>query len=123
MAAVSHYYTYILYHLPQIKHLDGFFIGHETMKELAMVGTHCYLLDFFLFKLSILQGVLCLQTTVKKKKMYYNMRVKTLQRNMNSLLKQVWEERETLKKSPLERKKKLTNLLKTVSSTYVVHCI
>ncbi|XP_046860865.1 leucine-rich repeat-containing protein 9-like [Xenia sp. Carnegie-2017] len=89
VAAVSHYYTYILYHLPQIKHLDGYFIGHETMKELAM-------------------------TTVKKKKMYYNMRVKTLQRNMNSLLKQVWEERETLKKSPLERKKKLTNLLKTL---------
>ena len=54
------------------------------------------------------------QTTVNKKKMYYNMRVKTLERNMSNMLKQVEDEKTRLKESPSERIRNLTNILKTV---------
>ena len=42
------------------------------------------------------------------------MRVKTLDRNMSNLLKQVEVEKTRLKKSPSERIRNLTNILKTV---------
>ena len=47
--------------------------------------------------------------------MYYNMRVKTLERNMNNLLKQLEEEKTRLEETPSLRIRTLTNILKTVS--------
>lgn len=58
---LSNYQTQLLYHLPQITVLDGNLIPPET-KQLA-------------------------EATYLKKTMYYNMRIKTLQRNLSLVLK------------------------------------
>ena len=58
---LSNYQTQLLYHLPQITELDGNVIPTET-KQLA-------------------------EATYLKKTMYYNMRIKTLQRNLSLVLK------------------------------------
>ena len=56
--------------------------------------------------------------TVKKKKMYYNMRVKTLERNMSNLMKQVEEEKQLLLDAPSQRIRDLTRACNVVSKPY-----
>ena len=58
------------------------------------------------------------QTTVVKKKMYYNMRVKTLQRNKADLLFRLETEKAVLQADPKGRMHKLYSTIKDVS----IHC-
>ena len=55
------------------------------------------------------------QTTVEKKKMYYNMRVKTLQRNKADLLFRLETEKAVLQADPQNRMHKLFSAVKDVS--------
>ena len=55
------------------------------------------------------------QTTVVKKKMYYNMRVKTLQRNKADLLFRLETEKAVLQADPKNRMHKLFSAIKDVS--------
>ena len=55
------------------------------------------------------------QTTVVKKKMYYNMRVKTLQRNKADLLFRLETEKTVLQADPKNRMHKLFSAVKDVS--------
>lgn len=54
------------------------------------------------------------QTTVVKKKMYYNMRVKTLQRNKADLLFRLETEKDVLQADPKNRMHKLYSAVKDV---------
>ena len=54
------------------------------------------------------------QTTVVKKKMYYNMRVKTLQRNKADLLFRLETEKEVLQAGHKKRMHKLFSAVKDV---------
>ena len=56
-----------------------------------------------------------IQSTVTKKKMYYNMRVKTLHRNKADLLSRLEDEKQALQALPEERIKKLWFNIKEVS--------
>ena len=57
----------------------------------------------------------CLQATVMKKKMYYNMRVKTMKRNMADILRQLNKEKRSLTRGTKERLKALSYAIKEVS--------
>ena len=57
---------------------------------------------------------LFLQTTVVRKKMYYNMRVKTLRRNMSALLNRLADNKEQLMKGASDRYKALAFTIKEV---------
>ena len=57
---------------------------------------------------------LLFQTTVIKKKMYYNMRVKTLQRNKADLLFRLETEKAVLQADPKNRIHKLFSAVKDV---------
>ena len=67
-----------------------------------------------------IQFFLYLQTTVVKKKMYYNMRVKTLQRNKADLLFRLETEKAVLQAEPKNRIHKLYSAVKDVSTGLVV---
>ena len=67
-----------------------------------------------------IQVFLYLQTTVVKKKMYYNMRVKTLQRNKADLLFRLETEKAVLQAEPKNRIHKLYSAVKDVSTGLVV---
>jgi Leucine-rich repeat (LRR) protein len=62
---LCNYQTYVLYHLGQLTTLDSMYISRES-KQLA-------------------------EATYMKKKMYYNMRIKTLKRNTNNVIRLVLE--------------------------------
>ena len=55
------------------------------------------------------------QATVMKKRMYYNMRVKTVHRNMSDILSKMDVYKSKLEEFPYERIKGLYNVLKEVS--------
>ena len=67
-----------------------------------------------------IQFFLYLQTTVVKKKMYYNMRVKTLQRNKADLLFRLETEKAVLQAEPKNRIHKLYSAVKDVSTGLAV---
>ena len=56
-----------------------------------------------------------MQTTVLKKKMYYNMRVKTLERNKVDLVSKQLKEKENLQSVANERLRRLFFCVKQVS--------
>ena len=62
---LCNYQTYVLYHLNQLSSLDTMLISNES-KQLA-------------------------EATYMKKKMYYNMRIKTLKRNTNNVIRKAQE--------------------------------
>ena len=62
---LCNYQTYVLYHLSQLSSLDTMLISNES-KQLA-------------------------EATYMKKKMYYNMRIKTLKRNTNNVIRKAQE--------------------------------
>lgn len=65
--------------------------------------------------MSVLQFfIIFSQTTVVKKKMYYNMRVKTLQRNKADLLFRLETEKAVLQADPKNRMHKLFSAVKDV---------
>ncbi|XP_078672195.1 leucine-rich repeat-containing protein 9-like isoform X1 [Branchiostoma floridae x Branchiostoma belcheri] len=86
---LCNYSTHILYHLPNITRLDAFDVSSKALKDLA-------------------------ETTVVKKKMYYNMRVKTIQRNMMDMLNRLQQQKNGLLQFPHERMRALQFCIKSV---------
>uniref|UniRef100_A0A452UDP6 Leucine-rich repeat-containing protein 9 n=1 Tax=Ursus maritimus TaxID=29073 RepID=A0A452UDP6_URSMA len=75
---LCNYSTHVLYHLPSLQRLDTFDVSAKQIKELA-------------------------DTTAMKKIMYYNMRVKTVQRHLNEDLEKLNDRKCKLQKLPEER--------------------
>ncbi|XP_041514376.1 leucine-rich repeat-containing protein 9 isoform X1 [Microtus oregoni] len=75
---LCNYSTHVLYHLPSLQRLDTFDVSAKQIKELA-------------------------DTTAMKKIMYYNMRIKTVQRHLNEELEKLNDKKCKLQKLPEER--------------------
>jgi len=69
VCSLCNYQTYVLFHMAQLKQLDSMMISDE-LRALA-------------------------EATYMKKKMYYNMRIKTLKRNTSNVLRKAMEARQT----------------------------
>ena len=80
--------THILYHMPSLTHLDSQVVTTESVREVESI--------------------------VLKKKMYYNMRVKTVRRNMAELLKQLDIETKKAQNIPVNKLLTLTRTLRSV---------
>ncbi|XP_070369811.1 leucine-rich repeat-containing protein 9 isoform X3 [Equus asinus] len=75
---LCNYSTHVLYHLPCLQRLDTLDVSAKQIKELA-------------------------DTTAMKKIMYYNMRIKTVQRHLNEDLEKLKDRKCKLQKLPEER--------------------
>ncbi|KAK1339260.1 hypothetical protein QTO34_019939 [Cnephaeus nilssonii] len=75
---LCNYSTHVLYHLPCLQRLDTYDVSAKPIKELA-------------------------DTTAMKKIMYYNMRIKTVQRHLNEDLEKLTDRKCKLQKLPEER--------------------
>ncbi|KAL5249578.1 hypothetical protein ACHWQZ_G018449 [Mnemiopsis leidyi] len=78
VCSLCNYSTHLLYHLPFLNHLDTIDISNGHLQKLA-------------------------EATVQKKKMYYTMRVKMLQRNRAEMEQRLSEERNKLVSLPYQR--------------------
>ncbi|XP_077320515.1 leucine-rich repeat-containing protein 9 isoform X1 [Lithobates pipiens] len=83
------YATHVLYHVPQLQRLDTYNVSQKTIKDLA-------------------------ESTVMKKIMYYNMRVKTIKRHLREELEMLKEQKCTLEQLPRERMKLLLFQVKSL---------
>ncbi|XP_042116704.1 leucine-rich repeat-containing protein 9 isoform X2 [Peromyscus maniculatus bairdii] len=86
---LCNYSTHVLYHLPSLQRLDTFDVSAKQIKELA-------------------------DTTAMKKIMYYNMRIKTVQRHLNEELEKLNDKKCKLQKLPEERIKLFNFAKKTL---------
>uniref|UniRef100_A0A8C6QC30 Leucine rich repeat containing 9 n=1 Tax=Nannospalax galili TaxID=1026970 RepID=A0A8C6QC30_NANGA len=75
---LCNYSTHVLYHLPSLRRLDTLDVSAKQIKELA-------------------------DTTVMKKIMYYNMRIKTVQRHLSEELEKLSDRKCKLQKLPEDR--------------------
>lgn len=83
------YATHVLYHLPRLQRLDTYNVSHKQIKDFA-------------------------ESTVMKKMMYYNMRVKTVHRQLREELEQLEDLKMKLKQTPRDRIKQLIFHVKSV---------
>ncbi|XP_072284222.1 leucine-rich repeat-containing protein 9 isoform X2 [Pyxicephalus adspersus] len=72
------YATHVLYHIPQLQRLDTYNVSQKTIKDLA-------------------------ESTVMKKIMYYNMKVKTIKRHLREELERLKEQKCKLEQLPRNR--------------------
>ncbi|KAM5273608.1 leucine-rich repeat-containing protein 9 [Ctenodactylus gundi] len=86
---LCNYSTHVLYHLPSLQRLDTFDVSAKPVKELA-------------------------DTTATKKIMYYNMRIKTIQRHLHDELEKLNDRKCKLQKLPEERIKLLSFVKKNL---------
>ncbi|XP_072171420.1 leucine-rich repeat-containing protein 9-like [Diadema setosum] len=84
---LCNYSTHVLYHLPWLERLDAYDVSNKSLREMA-------------------------EATVMKKKMYYNMRVKTMKRNMSDILRQLHKEKRLLTRGTKDRLKALSFAVK-----------
>uniref|UniRef100_A0ABM5FBZ2 Leucine-rich repeat-containing protein 9 n=1 Tax=Pogona vitticeps TaxID=103695 RepID=A0ABM5FBZ2_9SAUR len=77
---LCNYATHVLYHIPQLQRLDTYDVSSKQIKDLA-------------------------ETTVMKKVMYYNMRIKDAHRQLNEELEKLKERKCKLQKLPEDRVK------------------
>ncbi|XP_076442127.1 leucine-rich repeat-containing protein 9-like isoform X2 [Babylonia areolata] len=90
VSQLCNYSTHILFHLPSLRRLDTYDVTAKHLNELA-------------------------HSTVLKKKMYYNMRVKTLHRKMANLLQRLDQHKSTqLMSVPHQRLRTITYALKEI---------
>ncbi|XP_025105112.1 leucine-rich repeat-containing protein 9-like isoform X2 [Pomacea canaliculata] len=90
VATLCNYSAHILFHLPSLCRLDTYDVTSKNLKDLA-------------------------QSTVLKKKMYYNMRTKTVKRNMASLLQKMERHKELdVLMIPYQRLRTLTYAIKEI---------
>ncbi|XP_025062921.1 leucine-rich repeat-containing protein 9 [Alligator sinensis] len=75
---LCNYATHVLYHMPQLQRLDTYDVSHTQIKVLA-------------------------ETTAMKKIMYYNMRIKSVHRQLNEELEKLKERKCKLQKLPEDR--------------------
>ena len=90
VSLLCNYSTHVLFHLPNVTKLDTFDVS-KTVVEVA-------------------------EATVMKKRMYYNMRVKTVHRNMMDILSKMDIYKTKLEEFPHERIKCLYNVLKEIET-------
>ncbi|XP_056401266.1 leucine-rich repeat-containing protein 9 isoform X2 [Hyla sarda] len=83
------YVTHVLYHIPQLQRLDTYDVSHKQIKDLA-------------------------ESTVMKKLMYYNMRMKTVRRQLREELEKLKDLKNKLKQTPQDRIKRLIFLVKSL---------
>ncbi|XP_066464313.1 leucine-rich repeat-containing protein 9 [Eleutherodactylus coqui] len=76
------YATHVLYHIPQLQRLDAYDVSHKQIKDLA-------------------------ESTVMKKLMYYNMRAKTISRQLREELEKLKDLKIKLEQTPKDRIKRL----------------
>ncbi|EAW80765.1 hCG1643366, isoform CRA_a [Homo sapiens] len=86
---LCNYSTHVLYHLPCLQRFDTLDVSAKQIKELA-------------------------DTTAMKKIMYYNMRIKTLQRHLKEDLEKLNDQKCKLQKLPEERVKLFSFVKKTL---------
>ncbi|XP_070606504.1 leucine-rich repeat-containing protein 9 isoform X4 [Erythrolamprus reginae] len=86
---LSNYATHVLYHIPLLQRLDTYDVSSIQIKELA-------------------------ETTVMKKVMYYNMRIKSVHRQLNEALEKLREKKNKLQKLPEDRLKHFNCYVKHV---------
>ncbi|XP_045436000.1 leucine-rich repeat-containing protein 9 isoform X2 [Pipistrellus kuhlii] len=86
---LCNYSIHVLYHLPCLQRLDTYDVSAKPIKNLA-------------------------DTTAMKKIMYYNMRIKTVQRHLNEDLEKLTERKCKLQKLPEERIKLLSFVKKNL---------
>uniref|UniRef100_A0A8C3T2G8 Leucine rich repeat containing 9 n=1 Tax=Chelydra serpentina TaxID=8475 RepID=A0A8C3T2G8_CHESE len=87
---LCNYATHVLYHMPQLQRLDTYDVSQNQIKVLA-------------------------EATVMKKIMYYNMRVKSVHRQLNEELEKLKERKCKLQKLPEDRIKLFSCNIKHVS--------
>ncbi|RUS71694.1 hypothetical protein EGW08_020538 [Elysia chlorotica] len=86
-AQLCNYSTHVLYHLPCLTSLDTLEIPSKQLSELA-------------------------EGTVNKKKMFYNMRAKTIRRNMSALMSRLEHRKQELLERPHSKIRVLTFVIK-----------
>ncbi|CAK8686447.1 unnamed protein product [Clavelina lepadiformis] len=86
---LCNYSTHVLYHLPNLEKLDSFDVSGSRMRDLA-------------------------EATVAKKKMYYNMRVKVVRRNLTAVTNKLNKEKKLLLQIPEERLRTINFALKSI---------
>uniref|UniRef100_A0A8C6VN20 Leucine rich repeat containing 9 n=1 Tax=Naja naja TaxID=35670 RepID=A0A8C6VN20_NAJNA len=89
---LCNYATHVLYHIPLLQRLDTYDVSSKQIKELA-------------------------ETTVMKKVMYYNMRIKSVHRQLNEELEKLRERKNKLQKLPEDRLKHFSCYVKHVRKT------
>ncbi|KAM5129332.1 leucine-rich repeat-containing protein 9 [Mantella aurantiaca] len=83
------YATHVLYHIPHLQRLDTYNVSQKSIKDLA-------------------------ESTVMKKIMYYNMRVKTIKRHLREEIKLLKEQKCKLEQLPRDRMKSLLFQVKSL---------
>ncbi|XP_033624638.1 leucine-rich repeat-containing protein 9-like [Asterias rubens] len=86
---LCNYSTHVMYHLPHIDRLDSYDVSNQSLREMA-------------------------ETTVVKKKMYYNMRVKTIQRTLADMIHHINKEKRLLTRTTRDRLRLLCFSIKEI---------
>ncbi|XP_068615227.1 leucine-rich repeat-containing protein 9-like [Brachionichthys hirsutus] len=86
---LCNYATHVLYHMPGLRRLDIYDVSSRQNKELA-------------------------ESTVMKKMMYYNMRVRTAQRDLERRQLNLVERKKSLSRSPEECVRRISHALKSL---------
>ncbi|KAK3554466.1 hypothetical protein QTP70_023488 [Hemibagrus guttatus] len=84
---LCNYYTHLLYHIPTLHTLDSYDVSAKNIKDAA-------------------------ESTVKKKRMYYHMRVRCVQRQLDQTKHTLLQQRNKLRQLPEDRIHKLSYTLK-----------
>ncbi|XP_071079047.1 leucine-rich repeat-containing protein 9-like [Haliotis cracherodii] len=87
VSQLCNYSTHVLYHLPNLLRLDTYDITAKHLSDLA-------------------------ETTVTKKKMYYNMRLKVIRRNLTALVSKLETHKRHLLEGPYQRMRKIVFAVK-----------
>ncbi|XP_036398728.1 leucine-rich repeat-containing protein 9 [Megalops cyprinoides] len=93
---LCNYATHVLYHMPGLQRLDTYDVSNKQIKDAA-------------------------ESTVMKKIMYYNMRVKSAQRQLAKTQAKLLEHKRKLQKVPEERIRALNYALKSLEYEQAVH--
>ncbi|KAK6481441.1 leucine-rich repeat-containing protein 9-like [Huso huso] len=86
---LCNYATHVLYHIPKLQRLDTYDVSNKQIKDAA-------------------------ESTVMKKMMYYNMRVKTIHRRLAEMLTRLVKQRNLLQQRPVEQIRALNFTLKNL---------
>ncbi|KAK7904383.1 hypothetical protein WMY93_016990 [Mugilogobius chulae] len=92
---LCNYTTHVLYHMPGLLCLDTYDVSSSQVKEVA-------------------------ESTVLKKMMYYNMRVRMVQRSVTETIQRLEEKKQTLLQIPEESIRMLSHTLKNVLFKYFI---
>uniref|UniRef100_A0A4W3GU67 Leucine rich repeat containing 9 n=1 Tax=Callorhinchus milii TaxID=7868 RepID=A0A4W3GU67_CALMI len=96
ISLLCNYSTHVIYHIPQLRWLDTYDVSSKQIKEFA-------------------------ESTVLKKIMYYNMRVKTIQQLMSDVLEKLQKQKSVSHRIPEERIKTISLCIKNVSTKEQQH--